>query len=111
MNDKDYSNPVGWWCTECGHDVGAGGCYEHSLAVQIPIFEPLPIPEPCVIDEMPDVVTVVDGGLTPVPIYCTPDVILHGGDGLAWAQRMCVSMSSAAAMWVAEGGPIDSEGD
>lgn len=65
---KDHSKPVGWTCTECGHSIGAGGCYEHSLANQIPIFEPLLTPEPCVIDELPEVVTVV----TRYDIYVTP---------------------------------------
>ena len=69
MNDKDYSNPVGWWCTECETAGSIGMLSLNPMAHTpsctqfrrlIPIFYPLPIPEPCVIDELPEVVTVVD---------------------------------------------------
>lgn len=48
MTNKDYSKPVGY---ECVPD-DAGG-----FARSIPIYRPLPIPEPCVIDEVPELFT------------------------------------------------------
>ena len=35
--------------------------------------KPLKVPEPCIIDELPEVVTVVD---SISPIWCTPDVVM-----------------------------------
>ena len=45
--------------------------------IGIPVVQPLAVPEPCVIDELPEVVTVVEEISL---IWCTPDVVTdrHG---------------------------------
>jgi hypothetical protein len=66
VSDIDYSKPVGWWCALSGETFANGA--EHAIMCDhraftlgtsvdlfmlaqrrlIPVFAPLPVPEPCV---------------------------------------------------------------
>jgi hypothetical protein len=48
----DYSRPVGWWCPVCGHT--SRNTHPRCWARQqiIPVYLPLPTPEPVEVDEV-----------------------------------------------------------
>lgn len=92
----DYSRPVGWWCPVCGLEQGISWAEANGLAAPptrcngyanlyhmpapvIPVYLPLPIPEPVEVDEVEtgeaEVVTVDN----PTPfvaglVVATPDI-------------------------------------
>jgi hypothetical protein len=45
----DYSRPVGWWCPVCGSYLWLGSCHDEPC---IPVYIPLPTPEPVEVDEV-----------------------------------------------------------
>jgi hypothetical protein len=53
---------------------------------KIPVVKPLKVPEPCVIDELPEVVTVVDRFSV---VYCSSTVTLFDGDECSVLCRSC----------------------
>jgi len=68
VSDIDYSKPVGWWCSTCGITADYMEKWDSQLplscnkhGVMVPVFTPLPVPEPCVIDDLGEVVTVMPG--------------------------------------------------
>jgi len=50
----DYSRPVGWWCAYCEED---GPCFRERVCIsmgckKVPVYLPLPTPEPVEVDEV-----------------------------------------------------------
>ena len=56
------------------------------MTKKIPVVKPLKVPEPCVIDELPEVVTVVDRwGM----VWCHPDVMLNDDGSIRMPPYAC----------------------
>jgi hypothetical protein len=65
---------------------------------KIPVVKPLAVPKPCVIDELPEVVTCVDRFCV---AYCTPDVEMGYLDGATGMRRFTLESTPSEIRYVA----------
>ncbi len=113
----DYSRAVGWWCPACGMDYDHGGydaffclCLAPAPATRtIPVYDPLPVPEPGASEPDDDTVCLAVGldGIPPAVRFCMAWDLGKSGDGFE-AERW--SMSWAGVSW-ARRSLLDREGE